>query len=252
MRARVAYDVMLRRYSGALPRLPRALVLLLSSAVPLSLAACGDDTPKKAPPAGASSAVASIAPAAPMPVSPAPAAAAKDDPRAVAPRPAPTKLAPPVPEAREDAALAADRGVAERVVFGPPRSRPELVELYAQSDVVVFPVLWAEPFGLVPLEAMGVGRPVVATGRGGSGEYLRDEENAVLYEAGDADALAAAVRRLADDPALRARLREGGSKTAPLHTEAVFNAAVANQVEEARMSAGVPQAEGPDPSMRGT
>jgi len=98
---------------------------------------------------------------------------------------------------------------------------------------VVFPVVWEEPWGLVPLEAMALGRPVVATGRGGSGEYLRDDENALLFEAGDAEALAAAVTRLADDPDLRTRLRAGGSATAPLHTEDVFNDAVLREVERA-------------------
>ena len=53
--------------------------------------------------------------------------------------------------------------------------------------MVVFPVRWEEPWGLVPIEAMARGRPVVATGRGGSGEYLRDGENCVLFEADDAE-----------------------------------------------------------------
>jgi len=53
----------------------------------------------------------------------------------------------------------------------------------------------------------------------------------LLYEAGDADALVAAVRRLAHDPGLRAKLRVGGEKTAPLYTEDVFNAAVAREVD---------------------
>jgi glycosyltransferase involved in cell wall biosynthesis len=79
---------------------------------------------------------------------------------------------------------------------------------------------------------MAQGRPVVATGRGGSAEYLRDGENCLLYEAGDAAALAAAVRRLAGDDALRARLRAGGLETAPRHTEPVLNAAVEAAVLE--------------------
>ena len=90
---------------------------------------------------------------------------------------------------------------------------------YARADATVFPVRWEEPKGLVPLASMGRGRPVVATGRGGSAEYLRDGENCLLFDAWDADALAAAVRRLAGDPALCQRLREGGLETAPRHTE---------------------------------
>jgi glycosyltransferase involved in cell wall biosynthesis len=124
-------------------------------------------------------------------------------------------------------------GVADRIRLEGFRSRAGLPAAYEEADVVVFPVIWEEPWGLVPIEAMALGRPVVATGRGGSGEYLRDGQNALLFEAGDAGALAGAVTRLAGDPALRARLREGGAATAPLHTEDVFNAAVLREVEAA-------------------
>lgn len=117
--------------------------------------------------------------------------------------------------AAELTALAGDRGVADRFAIEPPRPRPELVRAYANCDAVVFPVEWAEPFGLVPIEAMGVGRPVVATGRGGSGEFLSDGENALVFAPGDAHALAGAIERLAADAELRARLREGGFATAP-------------------------------------
>jgi glycosyltransferase involved in cell wall biosynthesis len=94
----------------------------------------------------------------------------------------------------------------ERVRFAhEPRER--LPEVYAAADVVLFPVQWDEPWGLVPLEAMAVGRPVVASGTGGSREYLRHEENCLLYEPRDsAEGLAQAIARLAGDAELRARL----------------------------------------------
>lgn len=105
-------------------------------------------------------------------------------------------------------------GVTERVDFVRP-SRRELPALYADADALLFPVRWAEPWGLVPLEAMAVGTPVVATGRGGSGEYLRDGENALLFDPdAGAPALAAAVEALAASEDLRARLRAGGLATA--------------------------------------
>jgi glycogen(starch) synthase len=132
----------------------------------------------------------------------------------------------------EDEHLAALRArPGARVTFTGAQDRAGLQAAYDATDVVVFPVLWEEPWGLVPLEAMGMGRPVVATGRGGSAEYLRHGENALLYDAGDPAALAAAVRRLGGDPSLRARLRAGGLATAPGHTEAAFNAAVTTAVE---------------------
>src|SRR5205807_1934001 len=69
-------------------------------------------------------------------------------------------------------ALARDAGVGDRVRFAGHLGRPDIIAAYGRADVVVFPVVWEEPWGLVPLEAMARGRPVVATGRGGSAEYL--------------------------------------------------------------------------------
>jgi glycosyltransferase involved in cell wall biosynthesis len=105
------------------------------------------------------------------------------------------------------------------------------LDAYRAADAVVFPVEWKEPWGLVPLEAMSVGRPVLATGTGGSAEYLRGWENCVLFPPGDAAALAAAIRRLAADAELRARLVEGGRATAARYTDAAFRAAVVAAVE---------------------
>jgi glycosyltransferase involved in cell wall biosynthesis len=97
-----------------------------------------------------------------------------------------------------------------------------LAAAYAAADVVLFPTEWDEPWGLVPLEAMAVGRPVVATGTGGSGEYLRDGRNCLLHPVGEPRALADRVRRLAEDPALRDALRAEGFGTAAHHTLSGF------------------------------
>ena len=128
-------------------------------------------------------------------------------------------------------ARAGQRGLDGRVDFSPPVDREAVAAAYAAADAVVFPVTWEEPWGLVPLEAMGRGRPVVATGRGGSAEYLRDGVNCLLFEAGDAAALRARLTELAGDPELRARLVAGGLATARAHTEDDFNAGVAAALE---------------------
>jgi len=74
----------------------------------------------------------------------------------------------------------------------------------------------------------------VATGTGGSAEYLRDGENALIYSPrNSAEALAAAIRRLAGDPALRDRLRAGGLPTAARYTERRYNEAIENALGEA-------------------
>ncbi len=116
----------------------------------------------------------------------------------------------PVAELR---ALAGDIGVESRVELIEGSGVAAMVEQYERSDVVVFPSEWPEPLGLVPVEAMACGVPVVATGVGGSGEYLVDGANAVLFEPGDAVALARAVTRVAGDAALRERLVAGGLRT---------------------------------------
>jgi len=128
---------------------------------------------------------------------------------------------------------ARELGVAERVTFLPARPREQLADVYRRADAVLFPVVWPEPWGLVPLEAMAVGRPVIATGRGGSGDYLRGGENSLLFPAEDPAALAAAVSALADDPELRARLRRGGYETAARHREGAFNQAALAELESA-------------------
>jgi glycosyltransferase involved in cell wall biosynthesis len=138
------------------------------------------------------------------------------------------------------AAVAEDIGVRDRVTFAGQREREQVADAYGEADAVLFPVRWGEPWGLVPLEAMARGRPVVATGRGGSGEYLRNGENCVLFEADDATALAAAVKLLASDAGLRHRLCEHGLRTAELHTELVFNAAVERAVLDAAGHSRVP------------
>lgn len=111
--------------------------------------------------------------------------------------------------------LAEELGVAEQVSFG-SLERDELPAAYADADVMVFPSTWAEPFGLVPVEAMACDTPVVATRMGGSAEFLEPEGNCLPLAPGDHEALAAAVHRLAGDPDLRRRLVTAGRATAGL------------------------------------
>jgi glycosyltransferase involved in cell wall biosynthesis len=130
--------------------------------------------------------------------------------------------------------LAGERGLRDRVIFtSAPRER--LPHVFAAADALVFPVQWDEPWGLVPLEAMAVGRPVVASGTGGSREYLRHGHNCLIYEPRDSPrALADAVRRLAGDDPLRERLRAGGRETAREYTESAYNEAIEHALMQAR------------------
>jgi glycosyltransferase involved in cell wall biosynthesis len=114
-------------------------------------------------------------------------------------------------------ALVRELGVEDRVTFTQV-DRAELRALYMSADAVLFPSEWGEPFGIVPLEAMACGIPVIATGTGGSADFLRHDENCLIVPPADPPSLAAAVRRLESDDGLRRRLAEGGTRTARAHS----------------------------------
>jgi glycosyltransferase involved in cell wall biosynthesis len=110
-------------------------------------------------------------------------------------------VAGPVDDAGYLRRLRADAG--DRIDFRDPVPREEMCALYAEHDVLVFPSEWDEPFSRLVLEAMACGLPVVTTLRGGTADVAEDGENAIVFPAGDAAALAAGVTRLAGDDALR-------------------------------------------------
>lgn len=75
--------------------------------------------------------------------------------------------------------------------------RRELTRLYQRADVVVFPSL-SDGFGLVILEAMSSGVPVVATTSSGGPDAIEDGANGLLVQPGDSNAIATALERLMD------------------------------------------------------
>jgi len=110
-------------------------------------------------------------------------------------------------------ALISELGLTDRVELG-FAERSELRSCFAAADAFVFPPRWAEPFGLVPLEAMACGTPVVATATGGSSEFLLDRVNCLRVPIDDDRSLAAALIELASDSELRDRLVANGRLTA--------------------------------------
>jgi glycosyltransferase involved in cell wall biosynthesis len=101
-----------------------------------------------------------------------------------------------------------------RVEFLGNISEEEKFQRLAASDVVVLPSLTrAEAFGIVLLEAMAVGRPVVVSDLPtGVRMLVKDGVNGLRFPPGNARALAAAIRRLIDDPQEAARMGEAGRR----------------------------------------
>jgi glycosyltransferase involved in cell wall biosynthesis len=89
--------------------------------------------------------------------------------------------------------------------------------LYRAADVLGFPST-REGFGLVVLEAMAAGVPVVTSDLPVFREHLTDGEDCLMAPVGDSGPLAEAIVRAANDGALRRRLRAAGQKTAALFT----------------------------------
>jgi D-inositol-3-phosphate glycosyltransferase len=117
------------------------------------------------------------------------------------------------PEARRLTALAERAGVADRVRLLGRVGRGDLAALYRSADLVVN-VPWYEPFGIVPLEAMACGVPVVASAVGGLVDSVVDGVTGVHVPPRRPGLLAAALAGLLADPARRADLGATGSRRA--------------------------------------
>jgi glycosyltransferase involved in cell wall biosynthesis len=100
-------------------------------------------------------------------------------------------------------------GLGDRVHFA--GHREDALELMAGCDVVCHCSVEPEPFGMSLLEALALGRAVVASRSGASAELVRDGSTGLLVAPGDAAGLAAALAALAGDPARRRALGERSS-----------------------------------------
>ena len=114
-------------------------------------------------------------------------------------------------EVRRLRALADRHGVADRIVFLGRVEHSELPPLYRSADVVVC-VPWYEPFGIVPLEAMACGVPVLASAVGGLVDTVVHGETGIHVPPRDPETLGAALAALLADPERRAAYGAAGAR----------------------------------------
>ncbi|MCG7597655.1 glycosyltransferase [Mycobacterium sp. PSTR-4-N] len=112
-------------------------------------------------------------------------------------------------EAQRLNAVAAQFGVADRVHFYGAIARDEMPMLLRSADVVAA-TPWYEPFGIVPLEAMSCGVPVVASAVGGMLDTVVDDVTGRLVPPRDAQRCADAINPILADAGLRAALGRAG------------------------------------------
>jgi len=148
--------------------------------------------------------------------------------------PGPVPLDAPRPTAPPTLAVIGDGPLAGEVAATPharllgPLPRHRLPVAYAAADLLVLPSIptprFREPWGLVCNEALHQGTPVVATTAVGAvaGGLIRDGETGLVVPPGDMPALASAIARLLQDPALRAHLGAAGRAALAGHTYAAM------------------------------
>jgi glycosyltransferase involved in cell wall biosynthesis len=127
-------------------------------------------------------------------------------------------------------------GVQDRVHFMSGVSDEKLTDLYEQCEAFVLPS-GKEGFGIVFLEAMFFGAPVIAAAEAGTLDVVRDGETGLLVRFGDSVALKHAIERLCSDTELREHLRRGGRSSV---VGGAF--AFSRFVERTREALDIPQA----------
>jgi glycosyltransferase involved in cell wall biosynthesis len=123
-------------------------------------------------------------------------------------------------------------------------SPTELRNFYAAADVLVLPSIptrtFREPWGLVVNEAMNRGLPVIASDAVGAagGGLVRDGRNGTIVPAADPIALAAALRGLAADPSLRARMGAAGREDVSTYTHDAWAQGFSSALADLELSGG--------------
>ena len=114
--------------------------------------------------------------------------------------------------------LCSDLGLGEKVIF--TGFRYDIPEVIAALDVVAHASSQPEPFGRVLIEAMAMGKPVVATNLGGVPEVVKDGETGLLVPPRESEALAEASIKLLKDKQLASWLGANGLKHVRTHFDA--------------------------------
>jgi glycosyltransferase involved in cell wall biosynthesis len=112
-------------------------------------------------------------------------------------------------------ALVGELGLQDRVIF--TGELPDARVAYAASDVLVLPSAQAEPFAGVVMEAMAMGKPVIATGLGGSLDQVVDGKTGYLVPPSDPGALAEKIRVLLENRELSRLMGEAGRERVQTH-----------------------------------
>jgi glycosyltransferase involved in cell wall biosynthesis len=126
--------------------------------------------------------------------------------------------------------------------------RADMPAVMAALDALVHCPLAPEGFGLILIEAMACGCPVIACPVGGMAEVVRDGQTGLLIPQGEASAITAAMTRLIGEPALASRLATAGRRAAEEEFSVSIQASAVADLYADLLGAAAPAAAGPAPT----
>ncbi len=94
----------------------------------------------------------------------------------------------------------------------------DAASFYLAIDVLVVPSIWAEPFGNVCIEALSFGVPAIVSRSGALPELIEEGKSGLVFKAGDHEALAGCLRKIASDRSLLKSMRSGARARARLYS----------------------------------
>lgn len=113
--------------------------------------------------------------------------------------------------------------------------RDDIPECIQAMEAVIIPSIWEEAFPYAALEAMSVGRPVLASRVGGMPEIVEEGRTGFLFEKGDVESLGAAARKLAGNPELCAKM---GGEAREAHRSLYTIEKMAERIEAVYLAVG--------------
>jgi phosphatidyl-myo-inositol dimannoside synthase len=136
--------------------------------------------------------------------------------------------------------IAGNMGVSESIRFLTNLSRDEIAACYARCEIFALPST-GEGFGLVFLEAMAFGKPLVGAARGGITDIIEDKANGLLIPAGDLKSLVEALAGLLENESLRMELgRRGAENVRRRYSFDVFVNDLERIIDECSLDSAVP------------
>lgn len=136
------------------------------------------------------------------------------------------------PDGDDFRTMASELKLDNTVTFTGKVAREEVARLCATSKLLVVPSIWPEPFGLVALEAMASGMPVVASRAGGLQEVVSDGVTGIIVTPNKPAELASGILRILDDDELRARMEKAALEAVSGWSEAAHVAGLIRIYEQ--------------------